>query len=71
MFAAQGNRCQNIFGIARDDHSDGDLAVVRTVGRIQGAAAGVKANLSAQMAPEGGFKSRGVNGLRASGQGSG
>ena len=68
MFTTEGNRCENVFGIARHDHSDRNLAVVRTVGRIQCAAAGVKTNFSAQMAPESGFKRDGVDGLRAGSQ---
>jgi hypothetical protein len=71
MFAAEGDRGENVFGIARDDDSDGNLTVVRTVGRIQGAAAGVKTDLSAQMASESGFKRYGVNGLRAGSQSAG
>jgi hypothetical protein len=71
MFTAQCDRGENVFGIARDHHSDRNLAVVRTVGRIQGAAAGVKTDLSAQMASESGFKRDGVNGLRAGSQSAG
>jgi len=69
MFAAQGNRGENVFGVARDYDSDRNLTVVGTVGRIEGAAAGVKADFAAQMAAEGGFESSGVNGLRTRSEG--
>jgi len=69
MFAAQGDRSNNVLSIAWDDYSDRNLAIVRTVGRIERAAGGVKTNFSTQMASQSGFKSRGVNGLRAGSQG--
>jgi hypothetical protein len=71
MLAAQCHCSENVFGIARCDHSDRNLTIVRSVGGVEGAAGGVKANLSAQVATEGGLKGNGVNMLGASGQGSG
>jgi len=69
MFAAENNRGENVFRVTRDDDPDGDLTVVRTVGRVEGTAAGVKSDFSAKVAPQSGFKSRSVNGLRAGSQG--
>src|SRR5579863_6274148 len=44
--AARGDRHENVVGIAREDDSDGYLAVVRSVGRIESAAAVVEADIS-------------------------
>jgi hypothetical protein len=71
MFAAEGDRGENVFAIAWDDHSDWNLAIVRTVGRIQSAAAGVKTDLSAKMAAESGFEGGGLNCLSAGRQSAG
>jgi len=71
MFAAEGDRGENVFGIARDDDSDGNLTVVRTVGRIQGAGSGVESDFSSQMAAESGFEGGSVNRLRAGSQSAG
>jgi hypothetical protein len=71
MFATEGNRCENVFGISWDDHSDRNLAVVRAIGRIESAGACIETNVSAQMAPESGFKGGGVNSLGAGSQSAG
>jgi hypothetical protein len=71
MFATQFDRGQNVFRVARSDYSYGNLAVVRTVGGVEGSAACVKANFSAEVAAEDGFESYGVNGLGAGGEGAG
>ena len=60
MVAAKGDGREHIFFVARNYDSDGNLAVVRAVGGIDGAAALVEANFSAQMAAEGGFKGGGI-----------
>jgi len=65
MFATESDRGENIFGVARDDYSDGNLTVVRTVGRVEGAGSGVESDLSSQMAAESGFEGERVNRLRA------
>ena len=49
-FAADGNRGQNIIGIVGKNNSDGNLAVIRPVGRIEGAASVVEANVVASFA---------------------
>jgi hypothetical protein len=45
-FAADGNCGENVIGIARKDDADGNLAVVRAVGSVEGAAGTVKADIS-------------------------
>jgi hypothetical protein len=45
-FAAHGNCGENVIGIPRKDDADWNLAVVRSVGRVEGAAAVVKADIS-------------------------
>ena len=56
MFAAQSDGCGYIFFIARQYDSDGYLSVVRPIGGIERAAAGVETNLSAKMAAESGLQ---------------
>jgi len=60
VVAAQGNRGEYIFFVARNYDADRDLAVIGTVGSVDGAAARVKADLSAKMAAERGLKRGGV-----------
>ena len=48
-FAAEGECGEDVVGVVRENYADGDLAVVRTVGRVEGAAAVVEANVSTQM----------------------
>jgi hypothetical protein len=60
ILAAKGDGGKYILFIARDDDTDGNLAVVRTVGGVEGAAAGVEADFSAEMATEGGFERCGI-----------
>ena len=67
VVAAEGNGGENVFFVARNYDADRNLAVVGAVGRVEGAAARVEANLSAKVAAEGGFKRRGVE-LRGSGR---
>jgi hypothetical protein len=45
--ATNGNRGENVIGIAGKYHADRNLAVVRAVGGVESAAAIVKANVSA------------------------
>jgi hypothetical protein len=68
VVAAEGNRRENIFFVARDYDTDWDLTVIGTVGRVESAAAGIEANFSAKVAAENGFKRRGVK-LRGLGRG--
>ena len=44
--SADRHRCNHVVGIARDHEADGDLAVVRAVGRIHGAASAIEADFS-------------------------
>ena len=60
VVAAEGHGGENVFFVARDDDADGDLAVVRAVGRVEGAATRVKAHFSAKMAPKSGFERGGI-----------
>jgi hypothetical protein len=71
MIAAQGNGGEDIFRVAGCDDSDRDLAIVRAVNGVEGAAAGIEADFSAKVAAEGGFERCGVNRFGAGGQGSG
>jgi hypothetical protein len=68
MVAAEGNCGENIFLIARNYDADRNLTVIGAVGCIESAAARVEADLSAKVAAERGFKSRGVE-LRGLGWG--
>ena len=60
LVAAESNRREHVFLVARNYDADGNLAVIRAVGRVEGAAAGIEANFSAKMAAESGFERRGV-----------
>jgi hypothetical protein len=60
VVAAQGHGSENVFFIARNYDADGNLAIVRSVGGIEGAASGIEANLSAKVAAKRGFKGGGV-----------
>jgi hypothetical protein len=62
MFAAEGYGGEDVFFIAREDDADWDLAVVGTVGGVEGTAAGVEADVSAKVAAERGFEGRGITG---------
>ena len=59
MLTAEGNGGEDVFFVARNNDSDRDLAVVGAIGRVESAAAGVEADLSAKMAEE-----RGLEGAR-------
>jgi len=60
VVAAEGNRGENVFFIARNDDANRDLAVIGAVGCVESAAARVEADLSAKVAAESGFKRGGV-----------
>ena len=55
MVAAEGNRGENVFLIARNDDADRNLAVIGAVGCVESAAARVEADLSAKVAAESGL----------------
>lgn len=67
MVAAEGNRGENVFFIARNDDADRNLVVIGAVGCVEGPAARVEADLSAKVAAESGFKRGGVE-LRGMGR---
>jgi hypothetical protein len=67
VVAAKSDSGENIFFVARNYDADRDLAVIGTVGSVDGAAARVKADLSAKMAAERSFK-RGSIKLRGTGR---
>src|ERR1700687_423077 len=60
VVTAEGNGGEHVFFVAGNYDTDRDLAVIGAVGRVKGTATRIKANLSAKMAPEGGFKGGGV-----------
>jgi hypothetical protein len=43
----------NVARIARNHHADGNLTIVRTVGRVKGATAGIEAHFAANVTGEG------------------
>jgi hypothetical protein len=51
--AAQCDRGQNIVGIAGEHDTDGNLAVVGTVGGVEGASAAVEADFAADLHAQG------------------
>lgn len=61
MFTGDSDGGEDVFHVARDDYSDGDLAVVRGVHRVESAATGVEADFAAQMAAQGGVERIGVH----------
>ena len=61
VLAANGDGGDYIVGIFGKDNADGDLAVVGTVGGVEGSAAVVEANLATKMAAQRGFQRLGVN----------
>jgi hypothetical protein len=65
VITANRDRRENVFSVAGDDDSDGDLTVVGAVGCIENAAARVETNFSAEMAAEGGLERGGVHRLGA------
>lgn len=67
MVAAEGNRRENVFLVARNYDADRNLAVIGAVGCVEGAAAGVEANFSAKVAAESGLE-RGSVKLRSMGR---
>jgi hypothetical protein len=60
VVAAEGNRGEHIFFVPRDYDTDRNLAVIRTVGCVESATAGIEANFAAKMAAESGFERSGV-----------
>jgi hypothetical protein len=68
MVAAEGERGENVFFIARNYDADRYLTIVGAVGCIKSAAARIEANLSAKVAAERAFKRGGVE-LRGLGRG--
>ncbi len=56
MVAAEGDGGEDVFFVARDDDTNGDLAVVGAVGRIESAGAVVEADFAAKVTAEGGFE---------------
>jgi hypothetical protein len=49
--AAHAHGRDDIVGVARNDQPDGDLSVVRRIGRVERAAPSIEANLTANHAP--------------------
>jgi hypothetical protein len=49
-FAAEGECGEDVVGVAGHNYADGDLAIVGSVGRVEGAGAIVEANVSCQSA---------------------
>jgi hypothetical protein len=48
----EGDGGDYIFVIARENYADGDLAVIRTVGRVESASAVVEADFAADFGAE-------------------
>ena len=46
------NRLDHVIDVAGDDNSDGDLAVIRAVGSVEGPAAGIEPDLTVKGLPE-------------------
>jgi hypothetical protein len=68
-FPRDGNRSDNVVSIARKDNPYGDLAIIRTVGGIEGATAVVEADFTADRALQSGLQSNRVHGRRLGGSG--
>ena len=62
--AADRDRALDVLAVARDHDADRRLAIVRSVGRIQRAAARVEADFAANRAPERGGERDGVHAIR-------
>jgi hypothetical protein len=60
VVAAQGNRGEDVFFVTRNYDADRDLAIIRAVGCVEGAAPLIEANFSAQVAAERGLKRGGI-----------
>ncbi len=72
VFAARRDGGDYVGVIARDDEADGNVAVVRGVGGVEGAGAGVEADFAAHGAPQLAFESGGVRkGIHGLGVGTG
>ena len=59
--AAKRDRCQNIVGIAGEHDSDGNLAVVGTVGGVERARTAVEADITAEPGAQSFGQTLGVN----------
>src|SRR5450432_2070268 len=57
VLPANGDRGDYVAGVFGKDNADGNLAVVGSVGGVEGAAAIVKPNFAAKMAAQRGFQS--------------
>src|SRR5580658_6922712 len=60
MVAAESNRGQYVFFVARNYDADRDLPIIGPVGGIESTTAGIEANLSPKMAAERSFKRDGI-----------
>jgi hypothetical protein len=60
VVAAKGKGRENVFFVAGNYDTDRNLAVIGAVGRVEGAAARIKANFSAKVAAESGFERRDI-----------
>jgi hypothetical protein len=58
--AADGDGGKDIVGIARENDTDRDLTVVGSVGRVEGAASAVEANVASDAETQGFGQPRGV-----------
>jgi hypothetical protein len=56
MVSTDGYGGADVFVVAGDYYSDGNLAIVGAVGGVEGASAFVETDFSAKVAAEGGFK---------------
>jgi hypothetical protein len=63
-FPASGEGGDYVVIAAGENDPDGDLAVVGSVGGVQGAAAGIEADLSRYLGAKGEFQSGNINVLR-------
>jgi hypothetical protein len=60
MFAAQSNRGQHVFFVARNYDTNRDLPVIGAVGSVESTATGVETDFSAEVAAERGLERTGV-----------
>jgi len=68
VVAAEGNGGENVFFVAGNYDTDGNLAIVGAVGCVKSAASLIEADFSAKVAAESSFKGRGIE-LRRMGWG--
>jgi hypothetical protein len=60
-FAADGDGGEDVIGVAREDYADWNLAVVRTIGRVEGAAAVVELHVAADVSSQGFVQPQGIS----------